>query len=449
MKIGRFSISPRHNNNNDFELPHYTRGPGSPDAPYLTPCGSTKSLSPPPPIEYPPLEADDLQKLYPVHHILLHHLADLEPLKALTLSRYTYDILSPYIYRRVAASKSLLCGLELEVGYERKLKALQCVETLYLESKDAVWHVAMLGLPSNVPRQYEGVFSGVKVVVTTLAVTVGTYHEHVGGSDNELEYADMLKRITPQLTDGWEEKEDEDGGFWDARSGHFVMEGGDGAPPAAAASHTSTDTAIGVVIALIVIIGPIVLFLVAALATRPIHSLSLATVTANNALVGFGPEGNITVPIKISVGVGSGCIWYNNTGPMCSYGLPWRPDPALLHLPETQLLTSCFPTDAGRALFLNHVLAALSILSVIYAFYDLPSAGPGFGKKGHIAVGFVFVLSWVMFGITLGYSTSLKNNIRRLEDVEGYRTQTGQAVWLLLVGALLQTAWAMATDPAK
>ncbi|WVQ78853.1 hypothetical protein IAT38_000944 [Cryptococcus sp. DSM 104549] len=379
MKIGRFSSSPR--GNNDIELPHCTRRPGSPHTPYLTPCGSTRSLPQAPSIQYPPLEAESLQKLYPVHHILLHHLADLEPLKALTLSRYTYDILSPYIYRRVTASKSLLYGLELEVGYERKLKALKCVETLYLETKDGVWHIGMLGLPSNVPRQYEGVFSGVKVVVTTLAVRVGTYHEHVGGSDNELVYSDMLKRITPQLEDGWEEKKDEDGGFWDARSGHFVMQGGDAATPAPPASpKTTSEKVASIITPLIVILGPILFFLFAALAANPLHSLSLATITANKAVIEVHPTRNVTVPIKITVGVSSGCVWYNNTGPICSYGLPWRPDSALLHLPDTQQLTSCFPTDVGRALSLNHVLVALSILSVIYAFIDLPTTKPGFGK---------------------------------------------------------------------
>ncbi|WVQ78854.1 hypothetical protein IAT38_000945 [Cryptococcus sp. DSM 104549] len=439
------SDAPRNRQSSEqYELPLY-RLPSSSTAP---------SLPRSPPKTDPFSHPDSLRPLFPVHHLILQHLADLAPLKALTLSRYTYDILTPYIYRHVTASKNLLRGLELAEGYERKLKALKCAKTLSLEDKAGVWHVAMLGHASNEPRVYEGVFSGVKVVETSLEVREGGYHEHVAAITRRLGYKEMLERIEPQLGAGWVEKAKEGEEWWDGESMHFTIEGD--APPAAPGLtfvipvppppgpfQRWLKAAIPTFFGALITIAPVIFFVFASLATEPIHNLAITTLTAN-WVVDIRPEGNITVPVKINVGVACGCIWYNDTGPSCNWAIPWRPDPNLLHLPANQTLTKTFPTANGGALIAVHALAAASIVSVVFAYTDQSTTSKGFTK-----VGSMFGASWVVFGISIAYDTGIKNNIAKDDAGMGYKHHTGSAVWLSLVGAIFQLFWLTATGPSS
>lgn len=123
-------------------------------------------------------ELPRLDKLVAVHDIILQHFSDIEPLKALTLSSEVYDIVVPYVYRHVKASKGLLAGLEFRSkAWKRKQKALSCVKVLEIDSMEEMWRIAMLGYNeySNLPRSYTKLFSEVRKVVIAKEVLTGIY----------------------------------------------------------------------------------------------------------------------------------------------------------------------------------------------------------------------------------------------------------------------------------
>ncbi|ADV20723.1 hypothetical protein I315_01884 [Cryptococcus gattii Ru294] len=123
-------------------------------------------------------ELPRLDKLVAVHDIILQHFSDIEPLKALTLSSEVYDIVVPYVYRHVKASKGLMAGLEFRSkAWKRKQKALSCVKVLEIDSMEEMWRIAMLGYKeySNLPRQYTKLFPEVRKVVIAKEVITGIY----------------------------------------------------------------------------------------------------------------------------------------------------------------------------------------------------------------------------------------------------------------------------------
>ncbi|WVQ78856.1 hypothetical protein IAT38_000947 [Cryptococcus sp. DSM 104549] len=378
-----FDLPLYHKHDSSSSSPHHppTPPPEAPDTPGIG--SSTSSIPEPDALSSP----EALLPLFPVHHLILRYLADLAPTKALTLSRYTYDFLSPSVYRHATANKSLLRGLELKWGYERKLKALKHVERLTLKDKEGAWAVGMLSHSLNEPRQYEGVFSGVKVLATTREVRERGYHESRGMINRRVEYEEVLWRIETQLGNEWEDEKlwEEEG--WGPRSAYFEI--GETAshnsfpvppipqniPPPSTSKSWWRDKikpwlshGLGIFLYGVILSLPLQFHLLASLATVPIHRYSIATLTSN-WVVETGPEGNVTVPVKVNFGVASGCIWYNHTGPMCSMGLPWIPDPELLHLPSNQTLTSLIPIAAARGLLMLHVVTGLEAITVAWSCY--------------------------------------------------------------------------------
>ncbi|WVQ78855.1 hypothetical protein IAT38_000946 [Cryptococcus sp. DSM 104549] len=447
--------SPR---SDDFELPLYHRYSSSsfshpPTPPPSVPNSSTIDAPEPDLFSSP----ESLLPLFPVHHLILHHLADLAPTKALTLSHYTYDVLSPYVYQHATASNSLLAGLDLKWGYERKLKALKCVERLTLKDKEGTWAVAMLSHASNEPRQYEGVFSGVRVLETSREVREGGYHELKGANDTRIEYQEVLERIEAQLGHEWKEEKLREETGWDAQSAYFEIEEAalyNPFPVPPVPQNVSVpfsfkawrDKAVPIFFGGVITVLPFLLLLFASLATVPIHRYSIATISSN-WVVETGPEGNVTVPVKVNFGVASGCIWYNHTGPMCSTALPWIPDPDLLHLPSNQTLTSCIPTTTSRGLFVLHVATGLGAITTVWAYFDMPNMSKGFTKRAHWSICGVALIAWMNFWIVLSFDVDLKTKIQK-EGGQGmgYEYHTGQATWLVLTGALFQSLWAFATN---
>lgn len=119
-----------------------------------------------------------LDKLAPVHDIILQHFSDIEPLKALTLCSEVYDLVIPHLYHYVKTSKGLLKGLDFRSKtWKRKQKALSYVKVLEIDNMEEMWRIAMLGYKeySGLPRSYTDVFPNVRQIVISQEALIGIY----------------------------------------------------------------------------------------------------------------------------------------------------------------------------------------------------------------------------------------------------------------------------------
>ncbi|ODO04921.1 hypothetical protein I350_05531 [Cryptococcus amylolentus CBS 6273] len=140
--------------------------------------------------------------LAPVYHIIIDHLALVAPTKAVVLSKYVYDFITPSLYRNVIASKTLLRGLESsDPGLQRKLKCLEHVETLRVQDMAGMWHVSMLNHEAA-EQQRKNVFPNCRRVELCRDVVNGHYHSKTGENVEDWEFFEIKEMLMEQVKEG-------------------------------------------------------------------------------------------------------------------------------------------------------------------------------------------------------------------------------------------------------
>ncbi|OXG28418.1 hypothetical protein C360_05832 [Cryptococcus neoformans Bt15] len=135
------------------------------------------------------LSPSSLARLLPVQHLIFEQLALISPLTALMVSRFSYRITIPILYRDVKASRELFRGLKQETeDYKRTVKALSFIRVLHLTdfaSMDAVYHLEFdIGesdpeTEEKCPRLYHNLFPKVEKIVYHWPAVQSDYHEYI------------------------------------------------------------------------------------------------------------------------------------------------------------------------------------------------------------------------------------------------------------------------------
>lgn len=135
------------------------------------------------------LSPSPFARLLPVQHLIFEQLALICPLTALRISRFSYRITIPILYRDVTASRELFRGLKQETeDYQRTVQALAFTRVLRLTdftSMDAVYHLAFdIGEPDpetkeRYPRLYQNLFPKVEKIVYNWPAVQSDYHEYI------------------------------------------------------------------------------------------------------------------------------------------------------------------------------------------------------------------------------------------------------------------------------
>lgn len=133
---------------------------------------------------------------------------------------------------------------------------------------------------------------------------------------------------------------------------------------------------------------------------------------------------DITVGIKISGGISSGCMWYNrekyegfyiihflmlSTNKLCTTGIPWKPDLNFLHiLPidrQTDSINMFYVMYAESMVFI-HVVTVLLAGATLFMALDVMK---DFGKKSLCYYLVTTLLAWVACGIVGMYAEQIKS----------------------------------------
>ncbi|WVQ78851.1 hypothetical protein IAT38_000942 [Cryptococcus sp. DSM 104549] len=304
-----------------------------------------------------------LRRLAPLHYLILRHLADLVPSKALSLSREVYDMLLPLLYRQVVACPGLYIGLDVEgVPQRRKLKALSYARVLDVRDMQGLWCTTQLSHTLNRPKAYTEVFPNVKKVWYAPKVLSGECEEDDRGLLRTLTATDLRLRLSLQMVKPYREyevdpEEDEEGG-----------EGGVSRQTRRFVVPTQIDRVEQPVFT------SAVLLLLLSLGGSVFPDMGLAFARTNATVP--GPDGDIYVPVWITIGPSGGCQWTEESPtraakPMiCTTGWDFKPDAAYLGIPADSAIVNYYPPPMSQ-LVVNHLATVIGCAGAAGVYYHM------------------------------------------------------------------------------
>ncbi|TYJ56249.1 hypothetical protein B9479_003094 [Cryptococcus floricola] len=387
------------------------------------------------PVYYTPsapeaLELTSITALAPVHHIIIDHLALVAPVTTLLLSTYVYDITIPKLYRHVTASKSLLRGLEsAEPGNRRKLDCLRHTETLKVENMAAMWHVSMLDHHAAAVR-YAKVFPNCTRVEISQDVVDGHYHMKKGEIVEDWSFSTLKETLSKQMKEGCEIVE-----IPSLREGK--AEGDDamsmtfpsGSPFTLNTSQPAPDPLVAEMwgfVGMVLIWAPVILFILLSCAGYNIPSLNITNATANIT----SDDGSTWAMAKISIGPSGGCMYYDDSPRKCIRTLDFKPDPAFLHLPANQTLTTSLSQTLNRAFITNYISAGwigVATISLLVGFSDNSWSAT---SQDLMIWGSLF--AWLSFWLNVAICLNFRRLLNAHDKASGWDYHVGNGLWLFL-----------------
>ncbi|ODN77066.1 hypothetical protein L202_05603 [Cryptococcus amylolentus CBS 6039] len=115
--------------------------------------------------------------------------------------------------------------------------------------------------------------------------------------------------------------------------------------------------------------APVILFILLSCAGYNIPSLNITNATANIT----SDDDSTWAMAKISIGPSGGCMYYDDSPRKCIRTLDFKPDPAFLHLPVNQTLTTSLSQTLNRAFVTNYISAGcigFATISLLVGFND-------------------------------------------------------------------------------
>ncbi|WVQ78850.1 hypothetical protein IAT38_000941 [Cryptococcus sp. DSM 104549] len=327
---------------------------------------------------YPGHIITSLRRLAPLHYLILRHLADLVPAKALSLSREVHDMLLPILYRQVIACPALYVGLDVEgKPQQRKLKALAYARVLDVRDMAGMWCTAQLSHPYNRPKTYTGVFPNVEKVWYTPEVMSAECDEDDRGIVRTLTANDLRARLSVQMVKPYREfQKDMEGGV---DVGEGEGEGKDGPSqtmmfvvpvPLLPAPKHRIPWILRATMYMTVVFPALLLLM--SLSGSVIPSMGMAFARTNATVA--GPDGDLLVQVWITIGPTGGCQWTDEALPLpakpriCTAGWNFKPDAAYLGIPADSAIVTDYPPSMVP-LVVNHIITAIAWLGAGGVYY--------------------------------------------------------------------------------